>query len=348
MHPLLARRERLALYLAGWAFIAALLAVLFAPGRWAWLETAALIVPVMLVYASFSLSVWYLVRAMSLTTVPTLRLVGVHLIGALASSTALIVGLQSWAFLLRRVLDLNVSLLAPDVRLLFGVGILLYLLAAAIHYLLAAFETSREAERRSFEAQLLARDSELKALRAQIDPHFLFNSLNSISALTSSDPSAARTMTERLAGFFRASVAAGRQTLATLDEELDLARQYLEIEQVRFGARLSVAIDADPDVRSRRIPSLLLQPVVENAVKHGIARTLDGGCIRIDARLCGSEVTVRITNPVDRDSGPAPGTSFGLEAVRSRLRAVAPGAAAINARHEAGLFVVDLTLPSRL
>jgi hypothetical protein len=348
MHPLLARRERLLLYLAGWTFVAALLTVLIAPGRWAWLEAAILILPVTLVYASFSLSVWYLVRAMPLTTVPVLRLAGVHLVGALASSSALVLVLQGWAFLLRRVLDLNVALSAPDLRLLFGGGILLYLLAAATHYLLAAFETSREAERRSFEAQLLARDSELKALRAQIDPHFLFNSLNSISALTSADPAAARTMTERLAGFFRASVAAGRQTLTTLDQELELARQYLEIEQVRFGARLTLAIDADPDVRARHIPSLLLQPIVENAVKHGIARTLDGGCIRIDARLRGSEVLVRVTNPVDPDSAPVPGTLFGLEAVRSRLRAVAPGEAGIDARHEAGLFVVDLTFPSRL
>lgn len=348
MHPLLARRERLALYLAGWAFIAVLLAVLIAPGRWTWFEAAALIVPITLAYASFSLSVWYLVRAMPLTTVPVVRLAGVHLVGALVSSTALVLVLQGWAFLLRELFRWSVVLTAADLRLLFGGGILLYLLAAATHYLLAAFETSREADRRSFEAQLLARDSELKALRAQIDPHFLFNSLNSISALTSVDPAAARTMTERLAGFFRTSVAAGRQHLTTLDTELDLARQYLEIEQVRFGARLTVAIDADADVRARRVPSLLLQPIVENAVKHGIARTLDGGCIRIDARLRGSQVNVRITNPVDPDPTPADGTSFGLEAVRSRLRAVAPGEAGLETRHEAGLFVVDLILPSGL
>lgn len=348
MHPLLARRERLALYLAGWAFIAALLAVLIAPGRWTWFEAAVLIFPITLAYASFSLSVWYLVRAMPLTTVPVLRLAGVHLVGALASSTALLLVLQGWAFLLRELLRWGFALTAADLRLLFGGGILLYLLAAATHYLLAAFEASREAERRSFEAQLLARDSELKALRAQIDPHFLFNSLNSISALTAVDPAAARTMTERLAGFFRTSVVAGRQHLTTFETELDLARQYLEIERVRFGARLAVAMDADPDVRARRVPSLLLQPIVENAVKHGIAGTLEGGCVRIDARLRGSQVHVRITNPVDADRPHAAGTSFGLEAVRSRLRAAAPGEASLDARLEAGLFVVDLILPSDL
>jgi LytS/YehU family sensor histidine kinase len=133
-----------------------------------------------------------------------------------------------------------------------------------------------------------------------------------------------------------------------LDTELDLARQYLEIEQVRFGARLAVAMDADPDVRARRVPSLLLQPVVENAVKHGIAGTIEGGCVRIDARRRGSQVHLRVTNPVDADRPHAGGTSFGLEAVRSRLRAAAPGEASLDARHEAGLFVVDLILPSDL
>jgi LytS/YehU family sensor histidine kinase len=304
--------------------------------------------PVTLAYASFSLSVWYLVRAMPLTTVPVLRLVGVHLVGALVSSMALVLVLQGWAFLLRGFFRWSVAINAADLRLLFGGGVLLYLLAAATHYLLAAFETSLEAERRSFEAQLLARDSELKALRAQIDPHFLFNSLNSISALTAVDPGAARTMTERLAGFFRASVAAGRQPLATLEAELGLARQYLEIEQVRFGARLAVAMDVDPELRNRRIPSLLLQPIVENAVKHGIAGTIDGGCVRIDARLRGSQMHIRVTNPVDAERHHSGGTSFGLEAVRSRLRATAPGEAGLDARHEAGLFVVDLILPSDL
>jgi LytS/YehU family sensor histidine kinase len=155
-------------------------------------------------------------------------------------------------------------------------------------------------------------------------------------------------MTERLANFFRASVAAGRQPLITLDQELGLARQYLEIEQVRFGTRLSVAVDADPDVLVLRIPSLLLQPIVENAVKHGIAQTIEGGCVRIEARRRGSQVHVRVTNPVDAESTGGPGTSFGLEAVRLRLRAIAAAEAALDARREARSFVVDMILPSDL
>ncbi len=348
MHPLLARRERLLLYLGGWTSIGALLTVLIAPGRLGWLEAAILILPVTLLYGAFSLSTWYLVRAMPIATIPASRLVGVHIVAALVSSSGLVLLLQGWASATRGMMDLQVNLASTELRLLFGGGIVLYLLAAATHYLLAAFESSREAERHSFESQLLARESELKALRAQIDPHFLFNSLNSISALTTADPAAARTMTERLAGFFRASVDAGRQPLTTFETELTLVRQYLEIEKVRFGDRLMVSFNISDDVRTRRVPSLLLQPLIENAVKHGIARMLDGGCIEVAAQVRGSQVHVRVANPLDPESPPAGGTSFGLEAVRARLRAIAAGEASVDARREGGSFVVDIVLPSDL
>jgi two-component system sensor histidine kinase AlgZ len=348
MHPILARRERLWLYLAGWASVGALLTVLIGPDRFGWLEAALLIMPVTLIYGSFSLSTWYVVRAMPMTTVPAARLAAVHGVAAFVSSSGLVLLFQGWAVVLRTAFGVLADVTTADIRWLFGGGILLYLLAAATHYLLAAFETSREAERRSFEAQLLARDSELKALRAQIDPHFLFNSLNSISALTTVDPSAARTMTERLAGFFRASVGAGRQHVVHLSDELDLVRQYLEIERVRFGDRLTVHIDAADDVLQCRVPALLLQPVVENAVKHGIARSLSGGRIDLTARGRGSQLHIGVTNPVDPDAAAVDGTSFGLEVVRARLRTLASADATVDARREGDRFVVDIHLPKDL
>ncbi|MEK6649668.1 MAG: histidine kinase [Bacteroidota bacterium] len=348
MHPLLARRERLLLYLSGWAAIGILLTVLIAPGRFSWTDAAALILPVTMLYGFLSLSTWYLVRALPLQTVPGERLALIHMVSALLSSSALVLLLQSWAWVLRTAFGLLVTPSTVDLRRLFGGGVLLYLLAVATHYLLAAFEHSRESERRSFEAQLLARDSELKALRAQVDPHFLFNSLNSISALTSADPAAARTMTERLAAFFRASVAAGRRELLTLGEELDLARRYLEIEQVRFGERLRVQITASDEARNCRVPPLVLQPVVENAVKHGIAHAVTGGCIDILGERQGSLLHVRVTNPVDPDAPPASGTSFGLQAVRDRLRAMAPKDATVDARLVDDRFIVDILLPATL
>src|SRR5206468_10177887 len=133
---------------------------------------------------------------------------------------------------------LFVALLA----LIFGFGVLLYLLSLAISYLLAAFEQSREAERRGLKAQVHAREAELRSLRSQIDPHFLFNTLHSISALTTADPPAARRMCVLLGDFFRDSLALGSEHRITIARELQLAERFLEIERVRFGDRLRVEV----------------------------------------------------------------------------------------------------------
>ena len=168
--------------------------------------------------------------------------------------------------------------------LLFVVGALLYWLAAACHYLLIAFQASREAETRAFEQTLLAREAELRALRAQIDPHFIFNSLHSISALTTTDAAAARTMCLLLADFLRDTLRLGSSSRISFADEWSLAERFLAIEQVRLGSRLQIARDTDPQAAGCPVPPLLLQPLVENAVIHGVAQLVEGGTIRMTAR----------------------------------------------------------------
>src|SRR5262249_33238520 len=119
-------------------------------------------------------------------------------------------------------------------------AILIFLLAVTAHYLVIALEKAREAEVRGVEALVLAREAELRALRAQVDPHFLFNCLNSIGTLTEEDPAGARRMCLNLAGFLRRSLALGQRGHILLGEELGLAREYLDIEKIRFGDRLKV------------------------------------------------------------------------------------------------------------
>ena len=163
-----------------------------------------------------------------------------------------------------------------EVLLLFAVGVPLYLLSAIVHYLFLAFEASHAAERRVLETEVSAREAELRALRAQLNPHFLFNSLNSINALVGSDPEGARRMCERLGDFLRRTLALGARDAVTLGEELELVDRYLAIEQVRFGARLAVERRIGPGAAQCVVPPLLLQPLVENAVKHGVADRVDG------------------------------------------------------------------------
>jgi LytS/YehU family sensor histidine kinase len=165
--------------------------------------------------------------------------------------------------------------------LIFASGALFFWFAVMFHYLLMAFETSRQTETRGLGLEILAREAELKALRAQIDPHFLFNSLNSISALTTADPSGARRMCLLLADFFRSSVRLASRDMVPLSDEIAMVRQYLEIEKVRFGSRLETAIAMEPECESCPVPPLILQPLVENAVRHGINSLIEGGAVRI-------------------------------------------------------------------
>src|SRR5207302_9247454 len=135
--------------------------------------------------------------------------------------------------------------LASVYRILFGTGVLLYLLAIALHYVLLSNEAAHNAEEREMEAHVLARESELKALKTQVNPHFIFNCLNSISALTSSDPATAREMCIRLGEFLRKTLGLGEKAHIPLGEELDLVHAYLSVEQIRFGSRLKLEESTD-------------------------------------------------------------------------------------------------------
>jgi LytS/YehU family sensor histidine kinase len=235
---------------------------------------------------------------------------------------------------------------ASAAPLLLGLGVALYLLAAALHYMIVAFEASRAAERRALEFEIASREAELRALRAQIHPHFLFNSLNSINALIASRPEEARQLCVRLADFLRRSLTLGSREAIALAEELDLAEQLLAIERVRFGERLSHAVVADERARACPVPPLLLQPLVENAVTHGIAQMLDGGEIRIEAERLGDVLRIVVQNPRDPDAPGRKGTGIGLANVRRRLATLHGDTAEVRVLPAGETFRVELRLPA--
>ncbi len=223
-------------------------------------------------------------------------------------------------------------------------GALVFMLACAVHYLLASADERQAASERALQAEVIARQAELRALRAQVDPHFLFNCLHSISALIGSNPAGARQMCIQLAEFFRESVRAGAQARIPLDAEVDLTRRYLAIEQLRFGPRLGIAIHIQPGIGSAMVPALLLQPLVENAVRHGIATLVGGGMVALDVTLDATRVAVRISNPYDPEEDTA-GTGIGVRNVRARLAATFGSSATLRTEAADGQFVVQLTFP---
>jgi LytS/YehU family sensor histidine kinase len=192
-----------------------------------------------------------------------------------------------------------------------------------------------------------ARDAELSALKAQINPHFLYNSLNSISALTSIDPVRAREMCILLADFLRMTLGLGEKTLIPLQEELDLLDRYCAIERVRFGERLKVEQNIQEAAKSCLLPPLLLQPLFENAVVHGIAQIAEGGSIRLTVRRADGQLSLIVENSWDPEAVCArKKNGVGLKNVQRRLEARYAREAFLEATTEQNLFRVRLVLPA--
>ena len=347
MHPLLESPRRLVLYLLAWIPLLALLVyVMWASGGMTWVDAAAVLAPSCLVYAFACLSPWYICGTLPLGPDGWLSLAITFGVASVTCSLVLVGGAWVTASAVAQTGKLPglEQRLHGHLALLFGMGVLLYLLSAGLHYGALAVESSRQAERRAAEARTLAREAEIQALRSQLNPHFLFNSLHSISALATQDGGRAREMCIRLADFLRASLGLGSRESIPLREELALAKSYLEVEQVRFGARLRVVEEIAAACQECAVPALLLQPLVENAVKHGVAGMVEGAAIRLAVERSGA-VSITLENGFDPEM-PAPrNLGMGLSQVRRRLEVRYGEEASFSAGVDGRVYRVVLRFP---
>jgi two-component system sensor histidine kinase AlgZ len=184
----------------------------------------------------------------------------------------------------------------------------------------------------------------LAELQSRIRPHFLFNTLNTALALVRVDPSRAEEVLEDLAELFRVALQAPQTASVTLDDEIDLARRYLAIEQIRFGRRLAVRWELAPEAGAARVPPLLLQPLVENAVRHGIEPADSGGTVRVRTQVRGGRAVLTIDNTLPTQAS-VPGHGIALRNVRERLALLHDVAAEFDARRETDRFRVRVSVP---
>jgi len=303
--------------------------------------TAAALPPSLLL-GVICLSSRFLCLALPLRSAPRTSMAVAHGGSAAAASGLWVFTWKSWVPALNRHIALEMN---PDYSLLFGLGVLLYLATVAVQYLVLEIDASREAEDQALRYRVLAREAELRAFKAQVDPHFLFNSLNAVAALCGSRPFDAREMAQRLADFFRLILRLGPLERISLADEIDLVTRYLAIEQVRFGDRLAVHLDIAHDASACLVPPLLLQPLVENAVRHGVASMVEGGTIDITATLDGELLRIRVENPADPDRSDVKGEGVGIQNARERLRAVSEGRAVLRASEGDGRFRVEIEVP---
>lgn len=204
----------------------------------------------------------------------------------------------------------------------------------------------QETHSRNTTAEQLAREAELSRLRQQLQPHFLFNSLNSISALAGTKPELARKMIQQLSDFLRGTLKKDDQQLVSLSEELEHLELYLDIEKVRFGHRLQTEMAIEDKARSAKLPTLLLQPVVENAIKFGLYDTTGATTIRVSAILAQGFLVIQVDNPFDAQTHQSQtGTGFGLTSVQRRLYLLYGRQDLVSTRQEENRFITELKIP---
>ncbi|WP_291914288.1 sensor histidine kinase [Chitinophaga sp. CB10] len=183
------------------------------------------------------------------------------------------------------------------------------------------------------------KELELKTIKAQLNPHFIFNALNSIRALVDENPQRARTAITELSNILRSSMAAEKSETVSLEKELNIVKDYLALETIRFEERLQVSYDIDPDTLSLQVPPMMLQTLVENAIKHGISKEISGGYVYISSKLKGLQHEIMIENTGQFVEKSKNGHGFGLESTRQRLSLLFGNRASFEIRNKSGDLV---------
>ena len=224
-------------------------------------------------------------------------------------------------------------------------GILFYLILVMIYYMIIYYNNLQEKLKNEAKLNEMVKDSELSLLKAQINPHFLFNSLNSVSSLTITNPARAQEMVIRLSDFLRYSVARGNDRFSTLSLEIENTRRYLDIEQVRFGQKLEYEFRLNDRCLPQQIPVMILQPLFENAVKHGVYESTGKVTILTTAELFDTYMQIVITNNFEPGAPSRKGAGIGLKNIRERLKLIYKNEQLLKTAVKDNVFEAVLIIP---
>ena len=216
---------------------------------------------------------------------------------------------------------------------------------AAIYFGVHYFESYKTSEVEMLRLAVVAKDAQLRVLLAQVNPHFIFNCLNSLRALIIEDPPRAQSMVTELAGMLRYSLQSGKTEAVSLETELEAVSAYLKLEAIRLEERLRIKIDMDPKSLETLIPPMLLQTLVENGVKHGVSRLAHGGEIRVASEMQKGALKIRVQNSGQLAESSS-STRMGLENIRQRLHLLYGDAASLVLRNQDAEFVIaEVSIP---
>ena len=293
---------------------------------------------------AFGMAIWFVVKYNSPDEKPFSQLISTHLAAAVILSLAWV---YSSGFVVRLFLTDPVYLAYQEshVTARIFIGFFFYTLMAAVFYLYILYLRNREKIDREKVLKQEVREAVLRALKSQINPHFLFNSLNSIAPLTLTNPEKAHEMVITLSDFMRYSLRKQHNELVALEEEINHTRLYLQIEKIRFGEKMVYTFDIEPECLKCQIPTLLLQPLFENTVKYGVYEASDQVKVSLTAKREGDHTVLSLTNNYDPEAAPSKGEGIGLKNVRERLRLVYNSNELLQIEDHDGRFSVTIYLP---
>ncbi|MBU1218256.1 histidine kinase [Myxococcota bacterium] len=292
-------------------------------------------------------SLKFVCKAYPLNSTSIQRLILVFFVSMFILQAIWNTSVQLWSRLLSYAMEEGIfTTVAYDYKTIFGgFGALYIFIAALFHYVVINMENVMDANRKIVQKNLELSRAELKTIRTTVHPHFLFNTLNVLSALIMKEPAVARELSMKLSNFLRYSLRYGQKDNVTLADEIKHIETYLEIEKVRFGARLNWEIDTEESLLSMTIPPLILLPVVENAVKHGIQQIIEGGTVDLKAFRDGDFIKIVVKNPFETPAAVTRGEGMGIRTLSELLKSVYGGDAAMEIFKKDNLFTVVIMLP---
>ena len=344
-HPLTNNYKLLLYYVLFWGVISAIniiLQVLWynVPLTYSLLDTGTNYV----LYPLLGSSIWYSIRYNSLEEVSVGRLLLFHFI---AASILCAIWVYISSVIYSPFISTEDNILKNDLPFKIFLGYLMYIIYLVFFYAVNYYQSLKEKIKKEAEYKILLREAELQALKSQINPHFLFNSLNSISSLTVSNPEMAQEMVINLSTFMRYSLMHNEKEMVPFSRELENIKLYLSIEKVRFGKKLNAEFEIDSHCLEAEIPNMILQPLFENAIKYGVYETTEQVTINTSCVCEGNLLKISIVNDYDAETLKRKGEGIGLRNIRQRMQIIYNQPDLIKITDHKTKFEVQLIIPQK-
>jgi len=348
IHPVFQNLRSISVYFGTWILLAGIhFSILFFQFRISFNISLADSLIYNGIFCAVGIAVWYVIRYSMPENRPGFSFIFNHF-------TSLVLLLVFWIGtgyaalnLLFRDDQVYMNFLGLSIPYRFVTGIMLYAFIGLAYYLIIMYRDLQEKAKAETRLNELLKESELNMLKSQINPHFLFNSLNSISSLTITDPGKAQEMVVKLSEFLRYSVSSNINTFTTLNKEMQNIQRYLEIEKIRFGDKLLFEFNMDPECASKNIPVMILQPLFENAIKHGVYESIDQVRVLTGCKSYGDYFEISIANDFDPAAPARKGSGIGLKNIRERLRLMFRNDSLLKTSVDGNVFNVVLTIPNK-